>query len=153
MDKIYEILEGKIIDVGELVSMMKAQTDGEGKCVKDFAERIIDLIVSHAHKTPEKVDVFNIDVLNTDAPIKDKLAVLMEKQRMTEEEMKNYENSIVGKTVRVAFRNDIETAKIKRVDYKAGKLILVILDIHYEEYETDEMGLPIVEYAFNEILG
>jgi hypothetical protein len=154
MNNIYDILKGKVIDAGELVSMMEAQTDGECKLVKEFNERIIDLIVSHAYKIPTKpVDVFNIDVLNTDAPIKDKLTVLMEKQKMIEQEMKNYENSIVGKTVRVAFRNDIETAKIKRVDYKAGKLIVVILDIHDEEYEADETGLPIVEYDFNEILG
>lgn len=152
MDKIYEVLEGKIIDAGELVSMMKAQTDGEGKCVKDFAERIVGLIVSHAHKIPEKVDVFSVDVLNTEAPIMDKLAVLIEKQRVTELEMKNYENSIIGKTVRVAFRNDVETAKIRKVDYKTSKVTVSILDTYDDEFEKDENGFVIADYDFNELL-
>lgn len=152
MDSIYETLDGKMVDARELVSMLNAQTDGEGKCVKEFAERIVDLIVSHAYKVPEKVRVFNIDVLNTDAPIKDKLAVLIEKQKVTEDEMKIYGSSIIGKVVKVIFHNDIENAKIKRVDYKTGKVTVAVLDVNDTYYEKDENGCPIVDYDIRELI-
>lgn len=44
----YEFLEDKIINASELVSMIEAQSEDENQEVKEFEERIISLIFSHA---------------------------------------------------------------------------------------------------------
>lgn len=49
-DELYgDILKNKVVDAKELISMIKAQSKGESEDIKIFAERIIDLIYSHAN--------------------------------------------------------------------------------------------------------
>lgn len=48
----YDTLDGKIINARELRSMIEAQASGKKEDIKEFAERIIDLIYSHAKYIP-----------------------------------------------------------------------------------------------------
>lgn len=45
-----EFLENKIVDADELVDMIEAQKDDENEEIIEFANRIIELIFSHARK-------------------------------------------------------------------------------------------------------